>query len=371
MSTITDLTLSTTASDSMGIINTNFDNLNADKLEKSGGTMTGQINFSGTTHAGVKLNSLTTTQRDALTPEEGMIIYNSTTSQVEVYQGGAWVSSSSGVSDATETVKGIGEIATQAEIEAGTELGGTGASLIVNPKNLKSSVYYTKLPSSDEKAALAGTSGTPSGTNKFVTNDDTATSGNSKVIRSDANGKISDSLLGLTTAGDITYSDGTELQRLSIGSINKVLISTGTTPSWSSNSPRMVMTVSDTLQLSADTERIEDNNSDSYFLVKEFQIFKTGDIRVKFDLKTSNSNTVNGRIYKNGVAIGTVRSNSTINYVTYSEDFTGIAYGDKIQLYLSDTTQYNTRAYCQNFRIYYTETSTTVMTNLNIDANNP
>jgi hypothetical protein len=36
------------------------------KLALAGGTMTGQLNFSGTTHAGIKLISLTTTQRDAL-----------------------------------------------------------------------------------------------------------------------------------------------------------------------------------------------------------------------------------------------------------------------------------------------------------------
>lgn len=61
-------------------------------LPLAGGTMTGQLNFSGTTHAGVKLLSLTTTQRDALTAANGMVIYNSTTATGQVYQGGAWVS---------------------------------------------------------------------------------------------------------------------------------------------------------------------------------------------------------------------------------------------------------------------------------------
>ena len=61
-------------------------------LPLSGGTMTGQLNFSGTTHAGIKLLTLTTAQRDALTPANGMVIYNSTTSTVQVYQGGTWTS---------------------------------------------------------------------------------------------------------------------------------------------------------------------------------------------------------------------------------------------------------------------------------------
>ena len=39
----------------------------------------------------VKLPTLTTTQRGQLTPANGMLIYNSTTSKIEAYAGGAWV----------------------------------------------------------------------------------------------------------------------------------------------------------------------------------------------------------------------------------------------------------------------------------------
>lgn len=49
------------------------------KLDDTGGTMTGLLEFSGTTHGGIKVNSLTTVQRDALTPANGLIIYNTTT----------------------------------------------------------------------------------------------------------------------------------------------------------------------------------------------------------------------------------------------------------------------------------------------------
>ena len=48
------------------------------------------ITVTGT--AGVmKLNTLTTTQRNALTAAVGMIVYNSTTSKIEAYAGSAWV----------------------------------------------------------------------------------------------------------------------------------------------------------------------------------------------------------------------------------------------------------------------------------------
>ena len=84
----------------------------AAKLAVSGGTMTGQLNFSGTTHAGIKLLSLTTVQRDALTAANGMLIYNTTTSKVQKYEAGAWAAVGSGsggysltatTTDATQT----------------------------------------------------------------------------------------------------------------------------------------------------------------------------------------------------------------------------------------------------------------------------
>lgn len=56
----------------------------------AGDTFTGVVQFSGTGHAGVKLNNLTTTQRDALTPAAGMVIYNTTTASVQRYDADSW-----------------------------------------------------------------------------------------------------------------------------------------------------------------------------------------------------------------------------------------------------------------------------------------
>ena len=39
----------------------------------------------------VQLPTLTTTQRNALSAANGMLVYNSTTSKIEAYAGGAWV----------------------------------------------------------------------------------------------------------------------------------------------------------------------------------------------------------------------------------------------------------------------------------------
>lgn len=89
-----------------------------------------------------------------------------------------------GSPNASTTTKGISEEATQAEIDAGTAAGGTAARLFVNPSTLATSIYSTRLPSSGEKSALAGTSGTPGSGNKYITENDVSSAGASgKVVR--------------------------------------------------------------------------------------------------------------------------------------------------------------------------------------------
>lgn len=99
------------------------------KAAIAGQTFTGQVNFSGTTHAGIKLISLTTTQRNALTPLVGMTIWNTTTTQAEIYNGASWGNVIS--PDASLTVKGIVERATDAEVATGAD-----TTRYVTPKQL-------------------------------------------------------------------------------------------------------------------------------------------------------------------------------------------------------------------------------------------
>lgn len=60
-------------------------------LPLAGGVATGLISFSGTSHAGIRLNNLTTTQRNAIgSPAAGSLIWNTTDSRVQVHNGTAW-----------------------------------------------------------------------------------------------------------------------------------------------------------------------------------------------------------------------------------------------------------------------------------------
>lgn len=57
-----------------------------------------KIFFNGTNHAGIRLINLTTAERDALTPQVGDLIFNTTTNQSEEYDGTSWNASLASVS---------------------------------------------------------------------------------------------------------------------------------------------------------------------------------------------------------------------------------------------------------------------------------
>jgi hypothetical protein len=106
------------------------------------------VTVSDTSVAGVRLQSLTTTQMNAIaSPVNGDIIYNSTAGENYQYIGGAWsaVAAGSTQANSSTTVAGKVETATTAESIAGTDTGGTGANLVVLPsdisKNIQSATF--------------------------------------------------------------------------------------------------------------------------------------------------------------------------------------------------------------------------------------
>lgn len=334
MSTITNLEKTSTGAASLTIINDNFDNLNTDKLEKSGGIMTGELSWNTVAALGLKIQSLTTAQRNVLTPANGHIIYNTTTTQFEVYENGAWVSLRGVAVDASTIAKGITKLSV-APAEA------------TNPIAVGDN--DSRLPTQGENDALAGTSGTPSGTNKYVTNDDTTTTASAgKLIRGKSvTGKLDESVCQTTDANITDLTDGGETTLHSHAGIGAV--------------------VSDNLKASADTVR--SGSSASYAKIKEIKISSIpagGTIRIKFDLRNSYNpvgNPVYGKIYKNGVAAGTERSLTDGTFTTFSEDI-AVSPLDLIQLYAKNDGSAATYE-VRNFRLYYDKAAiqeTTVIT---------
>jgi len=105
MSSITNIDATDLITDSRADINNNFANLNADKMETS------------------VLDTDTTLAADS----DSKV---ATQKAVKAYV------DAGGNVNATETTKGIVEIATAAEVAAGTDIGGTGATLVVKPSQI-------------------------------------------------------------------------------------------------------------------------------------------------------------------------------------------------------------------------------------------
>lgn len=105
MATITTIQGSDVISTSRTDINTNFTNLNSDKIETS---------YLDTD------TSLTANSDSKIATQKAVKAYVD----------------SGGQANASETVRGLVEEATQAEVDAGTATGGTGAKLIVTPAKL-------------------------------------------------------------------------------------------------------------------------------------------------------------------------------------------------------------------------------------------
>jgi len=128
--------------------------------------------------------------------------------------------------DASTTAKGVLEAGTTAEIDADTASGGTGAALAVTPDKLVLSKYGTRLPTADQKAALAGTSGSPSVSNKYVTDADTATTPTSgKVVRLNGLNGVSRVLAVSASTTEIADNSSTETDIISL-SIPAALLQT-------------------------------------------------------------------------------------------------------------------------------------------------
>lgn len=123
----------------------------------------GDLNVNGNvtpvdvTKPGFRPQSLTQAQIDALPTTGQGLVFNSTLGLYQILQGGSWVSVETGsvTPNASETVAGKVEIATQAQTDAGTETGETGAVLSVTPKTL---VQNTANITASQAEAKAGAS---------------------------------------------------------------------------------------------------------------------------------------------------------------------------------------------------------------------
>lgn len=133
MSTITTINGSDTITSSRTVINTNFSNLNTDKIETS--TLDTDTTLAANSDSKIATQKAVKTYVDA-----------------------------GGNVNASETSKGIVEEATDAEVTAGTATGGTGAKLFVTPAKLATRIsaftYLSSISTGSTTYDLSTASGT-------------------------------------------------------------------------------------------------------------------------------------------------------------------------------------------------------------------
>lgn len=273
---------------------------------------------------------------------------------------------------ASNTAGGISTSAGTTEVTVGVSRSTT--SLLFMPR-------YNQQLTEDEQDALAGNGGTPSGTNKFGTQmgiqinaeryavissgSTTAytctfspvpaslVAGMHYFVKIDVTNTTTTPTLNPNSLGATTIVKGVN-SALSAGDLvaNQIahLVFDGT--NFVLQNPFtlggiFVASASENLKLSADTNR--NNNNNGTVLVKSIRVSYGGIIRTKFDGQ-GNGFGGQGRIYVNGVAIGTTRSFANGSYTTYTEDIT-INASDLVQVYSIATGGAVTDI--RNFRIYF------------------
>lgn len=88
-----------------------------------------------------------------------------------------------------------------------------------------------------------------------------------------------------------------------------------------------------------------------------------GQVRVDFDIHTDSGSTDYARVYKNGVALGTEQSTTSLSYVTKTENITSnYSPGDTCELW--GKAAVGDAVYVRNFRLYYDDSPTVAVTTI-------
>lgn len=294
-----------------------------------------------------------------------------------------------GSPDSSTTVKGIVEIATQDQVDAGTDDGETGAKVVIIPSTLQTTITQLENQISYERTLIAGENLSEDDLLYQKESDGKAYRVISTMIQSDMNRIIGfapsavtsgdnvtvnsngvySGLSGLTagktyyigtTAGSISITDTVAFRAycvLALSATTCVIVPTtfeNIATTASATSP---------LKFSNDTSiELGSVPSTTYFKVKEILILKPlTNVYVRATGRTTSAgagayNTLAIRLYKNGVALGTaVDCGANGSSGTTGDLVTNLAIGDLLQIYAVRTGAYTVGAnsFVENFRLYY------------------
>ena len=242
----------------------------------------------------------------------------------------------SGAPNATESVKGISELATRDEMALGTDTGSTGANLVLQSKYASSSNDVA------EKAIVVTEANGYINQNRIDLTEDFSFSGDVTLASTTITGTTTISKLPITTTDITPWDDKQLIPKKYVDDIG-ALYQAGTE----------LLTSTDALAQVTGTAYTKSRDTDFPR--------KGGTLTVKFSINHSSVGAaVNGRIYVNDIAVGTERTATGTTPVEFSENIT-IKAGDNIQIYLREVTDETNAAQLTNFRIYQKAEFTVVL----------
>ncbi|MDQ5987388.1 MAG: hypothetical protein CSYNP_03128 [Syntrophus sp. SKADARSKE-3] len=264
--------------------------------------------------------TITNAIKSSATPSNDDDLVNKAYSDAQTVAGGA---------DASTSIKGISKLST-APVNA------------ANPIAVGDN--DPRIPTTDEKAAMAGTS-TPSTSNKFVCADDAVLDTGNQTIA----GTKTFSSIPILPASDPT-ADNEAARKYYVDS---------------KMSSITLFVASDNLKASADTERSQTGSTPT--IKKEIKVRRAGTIRVTGEIKHGTGvDYAKCAIYINGIAVtGAEASTNQTSYQSFSLDI-AVKAEDMVQLYLYVQSGTGT-AYCRYFRLKWDETIATATYVVNTD----
>jgi len=249
----------------------------------------------------------------------------------------------SGAADASTNTKGLVEQATLSELMSSASSGDTTAPLFVPNQ------YFSTSSSATTSVVVTKSNGKINQNFWDLTEDFTWSGEHTFSATATFSGDID--ITG-SQQGDILYYDGSKWVQLNATTSGYCLKTQGTTspPVWEKCFPDFA--AGDWLEASADTVG-GPADIPNWTKKKEIKIPHGGTLRIKFDLHGTSGGEycVRGKIYRNGVAVGTEREQCADSWQTFSEDISGWSAGDLAQLYIQTDGNY-TGLEWRNFRIY-------------------